>query len=48
MHRCIRQRLPCGKRYRWEFERGTEQLVLDAPGSLSLDDNDLLVETAGS
>lgn len=46
LHRCIRQRLPSGKRYRWEFERGTEQLALDVPGTLSLDDNDLLVEAA--
>ncbi|WAJ38687.1 LysR family transcriptional regulator [Pseudomonas sp. GOM7] len=47
-HRCIRQRLPSGKRYRWEFQRGTQQLALDVPGALSLDDNDLLVEAACS
>lgn len=45
-HRCIRQRLPSGKRYRWEFEKGTQQLALDVPGMLSLDDNDLMVEAA--
>lgn len=45
-HRCIRQRMPSGKRYRWEFERGTQHLALDVPGALSLDDNDLLVEAA--
>lgn len=45
-HRCIRQRLPSGKRYRWEFERGTEQMAIDVPGALSLDDNNLLVEAA--
>lgn len=45
-HRCIRQRLPSGKRYRWEFEKGTQQLALDVPGTLSLDDNDLMVEAA--
>jgi DNA-binding transcriptional LysR family regulator len=45
-HRCIRQRMPSGKRYRWEFERGTQQLTLDVPGALSLDDNDLLIEAA--
>ncbi|MDG2524245.1 LysR family transcriptional regulator [Stenotrophomonas sp. HITSZ_GD] len=47
-HRCIRQRLPSGKRYRWEFEQGTRQLALDVPGLLSLDDNDLMVEAACS
>ncbi|PZQ10430.1 MAG: LysR family transcriptional regulator [Rhodanobacter denitrificans] len=45
-HRCIRQRLPSGKRYRWEFEKGTQQVALDVPGMLSLDDNDLMVEAA--
>jgi len=45
-HRCIRQRLSSGKRYRWEFEKGTQQLALDVPGMLSLDDNDLMVEAA--
>jgi len=45
-HRCIRQRLPSGKRYRWEFEKGTQQLALDVPGTLCLDDNDLMVEAA--
>lgn len=46
LHRCIRQRLPSGKRYRWEFEKGAQQLALDVPGMLSLDDNDLMVEAA--
>lgn len=45
-HRCIRQRLPSGKRYRWEFEKGAQHLALDVPGTLSLDDNDLMVEAA--
>lgn len=45
-HRCIRQRLPSGKRYRWEFEQGNRQLALDVPGTLCLDDNDLMVEAA--
>ncbi|WP_339531527.1 LysR family transcriptional regulator [Pseudomonas mucidolens] len=45
-HHCIRQRLPSGKRYRWEFEKGTQQLALDVPGTLCLDDNDLMVEAA--
>lgn len=45
-HRCIRQRLPSGKRYRWEFERGAQRIALDVPGTLSLDDSELMVEAA--
>lgn len=45
-HRCIRQRLPSGKRYRWDFARHGEEIVIDAPGTLTLDDNDLMVEAA--
>ncbi|NZA26471.1 LysR family transcriptional regulator [Luteimonas sp. SJ-92] len=47
-HRCIRQRLPSGKRYRWEFEKGNREIALDVPGALSLDDNDLMVEAASA
>jgi DNA-binding transcriptional LysR family regulator len=45
-HRCIRQRLPSGKRYRWEFSRHGEEIAVDVPGALTLDDNDLMVEAA--
>jgi DNA-binding transcriptional LysR family regulator len=45
-HSCIRQRLPSGKRYRWEFNRRGEEFVVDPPGALTLDDNDLMVEAA--
>ncbi len=45
-HRCIGHRLPSGKLYRWEFERAGETLVLDAPASVILDDEDLMVEAA--
>jgi DNA-binding transcriptional LysR family regulator len=45
-HRCIRQRLPSGKRYRWEFNRRGEEIVIDPPGLLTLDDNDLMVQAA--
>lgn len=45
-HVCIRQRLPSGKRYRWEFVRAGEEMVVDVPGALTLDDNDLMVEAA--
>ncbi|KAA0020275.1 LysR family transcriptional regulator [Salinicola corii] len=45
-HCCIRQRLPSGKRYRWEFSRRGIELTVDVPGNLTLDDNDLLVQAA--
>lgn len=45
-HRCIRQRLPSGKRYRWEFGRHGEVIAIDVPGALTLDDGDLMVEAA--
>jgi DNA-binding transcriptional LysR family regulator len=45
-HRCIRQRLPSGKRYRWEFTKRGAEVAVDAPGNLTLDDNDLLVQAA--
>lgn len=46
VHSCIRQRMPSGKRYRWEFSRGGTEFAVDVPGTLCLDDNDLLVEAA--
>lgn len=45
-HRCIRQRLPSGKRYRWEFAKRGAEIAVDVPGNLTLDDNDLLVQAA--
>jgi DNA-binding transcriptional LysR family regulator len=45
-HRCIRQRLPSGKRYRWEFAKGRRELAIDVPGALSLDDSALMVDAA--
>ncbi len=45
-HRCLRQRLPSGKRYRWEFARHGAEVMIDVPGVLTLDDSDLLVEAA--
>lgn len=47
-HRCIRQRLPSGKRYRWEFEKHGQEIAVDPPGALTLDDNDLMVEAAAN
>lgn len=45
-HRCVRQRLPSGKRYRWEFGKHGEEIIIDVSGALTLDDNDLMVEAA--
>jgi DNA-binding transcriptional LysR family regulator len=45
-HCCIRQRLPSGKRYRWEFSKRGAEVAIDVPGNLTLDDNDLLVQAA--
>ncbi|WP_414451718.1 LysR family transcriptional regulator [Burkholderia sp. 22PA0099] len=45
-HRCIRQRLPSGKRYRWEFRRHDQELAIDVPGTLTLDHNPLMVDAA--
>lgn len=45
-HHCIRQRLPSGKRYRWEFSRRGAEMAIDVPGNLTLDDSDLLVQAA--
>jgi DNA-binding transcriptional LysR family regulator len=46
MHRCIRQRLPSGKRYRWEFASHGQEITIDPPGALTLDSNTLIVEAA--
>lgn len=45
-HRCIRQRLPSGKRYRWEFSRHGQAIALDVPGTLTLNSSQLMVDAA--
>ncbi|CAE6734412.1 LysR family transcriptional regulator [Paraburkholderia nemoris] len=45
-HDCIRQRLPSGKRYRWEFRKHAQEVAIDVPGVLTLDHNGLMVEAA--
>lgn len=42
-HRCIRARMASGRLYRWEFERRGEAMLIDAPGSLTLDASDLML-----
>ena len=45
-HACIRQRLPGGKRYAWEFIKDDTALSLDVPGSLTLNNSQLMVDAA--
>ncbi|WP_192884083.1 LysR family transcriptional regulator [Xanthomonas campestris] len=45
-HACIRHRMPSGKLYRWEFERRGEDVVIDVPGRLTLDQIPLMCEAA--
>lgn len=40
-HHCIRVRLPDGSLFRWRFEKNGEQVQIDAPGPLSLDEASL-------
>lgn len=45
-HDCIRNRLPSGKLYRWEFERHGQELAIDVPGRLTLDTLELMLDAA--
>lgn len=45
-HRCIGHRLPGGKLYRWEFERAGQVMVIEPPGAVILDDDELMVDAA--
>ena len=45
-HRCVRQRLPSGKPYRWEFAKHSQEIAIDVPGVLTLDHSGLMVEAA--
>ncbi|WP_113890640.1 LysR substrate-binding domain-containing protein [Roseiarcus fermentans] len=45
-HDCLRHRLPSGKLYRWEFSRHGEEMIVDVPAGLTLNDNDLMVQAA--
>lgn len=48
MHRCIRQRLPSGKLYRWEFQQHGQEVTVDVPGAMTLDSSQLMVEAAAN
>ncbi|MEA9392542.1 LysR family transcriptional regulator [Acerihabitans sp. TG2] len=45
-HDCIRIRMPSGKFYRWEFARNGQEMVVDVPGTLTLDHLDLMALAA--
>ncbi|ATU92029.1 LysR family transcriptional regulator [Phyllobacterium zundukense] len=45
-HPCIRYRFASGAFYRWEFEKGGIELEIEVTGSLTLGDQDLMVEAA--
>ena len=47
-HACIRVRLPSGKLFRWEFAKRGQEIALDVPGALTLDDVALMAEAAAS
>ncbi|MGU3538096.1 LysR family transcriptional regulator [Methylobacterium sp. A54F] len=47
-HRCIRHRMPGGRSYRWEFERHGQDWVVEVPGTLTLNNNGLMVEAAAA
>jgi DNA-binding transcriptional LysR family regulator len=42
-HRCLRFRLGDDRVYRWEFERAGEEIEVDVPGALTLDDSRLIL-----
>jgi DNA-binding transcriptional LysR family regulator len=45
-HQCIRARMASGTIYHWEFERRGETMTIDVPGSLILDESDLMLRAA--
>ncbi|WP_260579098.1 LysR substrate-binding domain-containing protein [Vreelandella populi] len=42
----LRQRLPSGKLYRWEFQHSGQAVAVDVPGALTLNSSQLMVEAA--
>lgn len=47
-HACIRNRLPSGKLYRWEFEKHGQELTVEVPGPLTLDNVELMAQAAAA
>ena len=45
-HNCIRRRMASGVIYRWELEKRGEEVTIDVTGSLTLDNDNLMIEAA--
>jgi DNA-binding transcriptional LysR family regulator len=45
-HRCVRLRQGAGRIYHWEFEHGAEEMAIDVPGALTIDDTETGVALA--
>lgn len=45
-HDCIRRRTGSGTIYRWEFEKRGQEIVVDVPGRLTLDEEQLMLKAA--
>lgn len=45
-HSCIRYRYPSGAIYNWQFEKNGEAVNVEVSGSITLDDQELMVEAA--
>ena len=45
-HQCIRVRLPNGKLFAWEFEKRGQALAIDVPGTLTMNQEGLMIEAA--
>ncbi|EEQ97003.1 LysR family transcriptional regulator [Brucella sp. ZJ1_1] len=45
-HRCLRQRFPGGRLYRWEFEKNGQIVEIGVEGPLIANDNGILLEAA--
>jgi DNA-binding transcriptional LysR family regulator len=45
-HECIRARYSSGVLYRWEFERHGEAMKIDVPGSLTLDEPEMIAQAS--
>lgn len=45
-HRCLRIRLGNDRLYHWELERDGEELALDVPGAITIDDTQLALDLA--
>lgn len=45
-HSCVRARMASGRIYHWEFSRNGENIEIDVPGALILDESGLMLEAA--